>query len=67
MRGQALGGWRVVLGRVLATALLVVTLTVALSWTLHLLLGSPAPIPFGLIVAACFLPAIVALGLLLTE
>lgn len=67
MRGQALRRWRVVLGCVVATALLVVALTVALSWTLHLLLGSPTPFPLGLVVAACFLPAIVALGLLLAE
>ncbi len=67
MKDQPLQRWRVVLGRVLATALLVVALTAALSGTLHLLLGSPTPFPLGLVVAACFLPAIVALGLLLAE
>ncbi len=67
MRHRALRRWRAVLWIVVATALLVVTLTAALSWTLHLLLGSPAPIPLVLIVAACFLPAFVALGLLLAE
>ncbi len=67
MRGRALGQWRAVLGRVVVIALLVVTLTVALSSTLPLLLGDPVPLPLGLVVAACFLPAIVALGLLLAE
>ncbi len=67
MRHRALRRWRTVLWIVVATALLVVALTVVLSWTLHLLLGTPAPLPFGIIVAACFLPAFVALGLLLAE
>ena len=67
MRGQALRRWRAVLGRVVAIVLLVVTLTIVLSSTVPLLLGEPAPLPLGLVVAACFLPAIVALGLLLAE
>ncbi len=67
MRGRGLRRWPAILGRVVATALLVVTLTVTLSWTLPLLLGDPASLPLGLVVATCFLPAIVALGLFLAE
>ncbi len=67
MRGRALRRWSAILWLVVATTLLAVTLTVALGGTLHLLLGDPVPLPLGLVVAACFLPAIVALGLLLAE
>ena len=67
MKGWTRRRWRAVLGRVVAIILLVVALAVALSATLPLLLGEPAPLPLGLVVAACFLPAIVALGLLLAE